>query len=950
MKHILPLVLALLISTISSGQEPTPASERLKAFQSRSQAINQSLFSGVSLRSVGPTVMSGRVVDLAVDPSDATHFFVAYASGGLWETKNNGQSFDPLFDDQAVMTIGAIAVNWQDTSIWVGTGEVNSSRSSYSGVGMYFSPDQGKTWEHRGLADSHHIGRVIVHPGDANTVWVASLGRLYTEGDEEGLFKTTDGGKTWKHVLSESVGAVDLVIHPENPDILYAALWDRDRKAWNFQGNGPSSGIYRSMDAGESWELITGPESGFPQGEGVGRIGLDISAEGGKSFLYALHDNQGRRPKEKEEEKKGLQRKDFETMSRADFLALDQEKVKTFLKENDFPEKYSYDFVKKAIDKNEIIPSALSDYLADANSDLFDTPVIGAEVYLLDHESGQWKKTHEGYLDDVVYSYGYYFGLIRVHPRDPEQIYIAGVPLIYSNDSGATWTSINPENVHADHHALWIDPERSGHLINGNDGGINISYDNGAHFVNCNSPAVGQFYTVQVDNAKPYNIYGGLQDNGVWKGPSTYEASSNWLQNGDYPYKMIMGGDGMQVEVDPRDNETVYTGYQFGHYYRLKEGEESLYIHPMHELGEKSLRWNWQTPIHLSTHNSDILYMGSNKLHRSMDKGATWEAISGDLTGGGIEGNVPFGTLTSIDESPLKFGKLFTGSDDGKVYVSLDAGHDWTDISAGLPAALWVSRVEASQHAENRVYISLNGYRNDHMDAYVYRSDDEGQNWKRIGTDLPKEPVNVILEDDSNENILYVGTDHGLYVSVDRGRSFTALMTGLPHSPVHDLVIQKREEDLVVGTHGRSIYVADISTLRKLADAGPEMQVFIPDSLTGSKRWGASSWSVWMGANEPKMDIAFYEMETSACHVDILSGKGTLLTMLNAEPLNGLQSLSYDLTLDEAALTRLKAERKRSKTDMPKEATNGKTYLDKGDYTLQLVCGTKSIKKPLLIR
>ncbi|MDA0974306.1 MAG: glycosyl hydrolase, partial [Bacteroidetes bacterium] len=249
MKHILPLVLALLISTISSGQEPTPASERLKAFQSRSQAINQSLFSGVSLRSVGPTVMSGRVVDLAVDPSDATHFFVAYASGGLWETKNNGQSFDPLFDDQAVMTIGAIAVNWQDTSIWVGTGEVNSSRSSYSGVGMYFSPDQGKTWEHRGLADSHHIGRVIVHPGDANTVWVASLGRLYTEGDEEGLFKTTDGGKTWKHVLSESVGAVDLVIHPENPDILYAALWDRDRKAWNFQGNGPSRGTVPGADA-----------------------------------------------------------------------------------------------------------------------------------------------------------------------------------------------------------------------------------------------------------------------------------------------------------------------------------------------------------------------------------------------------------------------------------------------------------------------------------------------------------------------------------------------------------------------------------------------------------------------------------------------------------------------------------------------------------------------------
>ena len=947
----MPLFFCLLLSAPFSAQDASSYEARKKAFEQRTQFIETSPYSGISFESVGPTVMSGRVVDLAVNPKDPAHFFVAYASGGLWETVNNGASFTPLFDDQMVMTIGAIAVNWKDTSIWVGTGEVNSSRSSYSGVGMFFSADKGKNWEHRGLGDSHHIGKVLIDPEDKDVVWVASLGRLYTDGQQEGVFKTIDAGKTWKHVLNQGAGAVDMVIHPENPELLYAALWDRDRKAWDFQGNGEKSGIYRSMDAGENWGKISGPESGFPQGEGTGRIGLDVASSQGKTYLYAIHDNQGRRPRHEEKKKSDtLEKSSFETMSKTDFLKLDEENVSSFLKENNFPEEYSYAYVYNAILDDKLLPKALSDYLNDANSDLFDTPVIGAEVFLFDESKDIWNKTHNGYLDDVVYSYGYYFGLIKAHPRHPEKLYIAGVPLLYSHDGGVTWKGINPSNVHADHHALWINPEREGHLINGNDGGINITYDNGAHFINCNSPAVGQFYTVQVDDAKPYRIYGGLQDNGVWRGPSNYKASDDWHMSGDYPYKMIMGGDGMQIEVDTRDNETVYTGYQFGHYYRIDKNGKQTYFHPSHKLGETPLRWNWQTPIHLSKHNQDILYMGSNKLHRSLDKAEHWEAISEDLTHGGKAGNVPFGTLTSIDESPLKFGLLYTGSDDGKVYLSPDAGSTWKDISAGLAADLWVSRVEASQHDVNRVYVTLNGYRQDHMDSYVYRSDDQGKTWNRIGKNLPAEPVNVILEDDKNAQILYLGTDHGLYLSTNGGATFNAFMKGLPHVAVHDLVIQKREEELIVGTHGRSLYKANISPLRMRQGLDEKLAVLPIDTLRGSKYWGESGWSQWFGFNEPDLVIQIYELEEVPCHYEVKTEKGTILYLGQIEISNGLQAVPYDLTMEEYAVKHLEKERKNSTIGVPEIAKNGKRYLNTGIYKVQLQCGKKSALREFIIQ
>jgi photosystem II stability/assembly factor-like uncharacterized protein len=381
--------------------------------------------------------------------------------------------------------------------------------------------------------------------------------------------------------------------------------------------------------------------------------------------------------------------------------------------------------------------------------------------------------------------------------------------------------------VHSDHHALWVNPQRDSHLINGNDGGVNITYDNGEHWFKANTPSVGQFYSVVADNAKPYNVYGGLQDNGVWYGPSVNSENTRWYGSGDYAFKSIMGGDGMQVQVDTRDNVTTYAGSQFGFYSRLNRlqpRQTAKFIKPAHPMGEKPFRFNWQSPILLSPHNQDIVYFGGNRFFRSMNKADTMFAMA-DLTKGDRGGNVPYGTITTISESPLRFGLVYAGTDDGNIQVSKDGGYSWNLVNnkttkvadAPLAAGLWVSRLVASRFKEPRVYATLNGYRFDDFSPYLYVSEDHGANWTALGKDLPLEPINVVREDPTNENILYVGTDGGLYVSFDRGQSFMLWNGGLPKSvPVHDIAIQERENELVLGTHGRSLYIAKLDDVQGL--------------------------------------------------------------------------------------------------------------------------------------
>ena len=919
----------------------------------QTMSLAQNWTSNINAKNIGPTVFSGRVVDIAVNPDSPQEFYVAYASGGVWHTKNNGISFQPIFDDQAVITVGDIDVDWKTGTIYIGTGEVNSSRSSYAGNGVYKSTDNGKSWTHLGLEETHHIGSVTIDPENSDEIWVAALGHLYTQNKERGLYHSIDGGKNWTQAIyiNDSTGIVDFVIDPDNPSIMYAAAWQRDRKAWNFIESGQHSGVFQSTDNGATWNEITTQESGFPKGNGVGRIGLAIAKGEKKNALVVVLDNYNRRPKTEEKKDEKLTKDDFASMSKEDFLALDQEKLKAYLDENGFEEKYDSETVSKMIKEDKIKPIALKEYVEDANRLLFDTPVVGAEVYT--YSDGQWEKTTDEYFDGLYNSYGYYFGEIQVNPQDSNQMYIMGVPIIRSDDGGKTWKNINGDNVHADHHALWINPNNPSHLILGNDGGINISYDYGENWNKCNSPAVGQFYTVNVDNASPYNVYGGTQDNGVWVGPNTYSQNTSWHAYGKYPYDVLLGGDGMKVEIDTRDNSTVYTGFQFGNYFRInKKADEFEYITPKHELGDRPYRWNWQSPILLSSHNQDILYMGANKLLRSFDQGENFEVISPDLTKGGKTGDVAFGTLATISESPLKFGLIYTGSDDGNIMKTLDGGVNWIPIHESLPQNKWISRVVASQHSKDRVYVTLNGYRDDDFKTYIYKSDDQGATWQTLCEKLYAGPVNVIIEDPSNADLLYVGTDEGLYFSYDQGSNFLEMAAEMPNVPVHDLVIQKEANDLIVATHGRSFYKINLDKVQDIKNAlAKELVIYQPDEIRFSKSWGSRR-NIYSDYRLPEANLTYFSNNEQSAKLSVIKDGITLYS--NDLDLNyGFNVISYDLHIYEEKVEKLqKCLRKEleNKDYSIEKSDNGIYYLPPSEYEVILKTENKETSTTLKIK
>lgn len=947
----------------SKVSEATKASERLKNKTIRQDLNTRSVVSGIEFKNVGPTVMSGRVTSIAVSPADAAHFYVAYASGGLWETRNNGMSFEPLFDEEMAMTIGDIAVNWtvSPPEIWIGTGENNSSRSSYSGVGIYKSVDGGKTWENMGLPESHHIGRIVLHPTDTKKAWVAVLGHLYSANKERGIYKTEDGGKTWKQTLyvDDNTGGIDLTIDTKNPSLLYAAMWHRERRAWNFTEGGKTSGIYKSTDGGNTWTLVSGKGSGFAEGK-IGRIGLALHPSG---VLFSVLDNQNLRPEDpsKEKDTTKLEKKELRNMSRDEFLSLPEWKVKDFLKTNRFPEKYDVKTINGQIKEGKITPKTLVEYLEDANAVLFDTPVVGAEVYRSDNGGMTWTKVNKDYIDDLYYSYGYYFGQIRVADQSTQKVYLLGVPLIASEDGGQTFKAIDGDNVHVDHHVLWLNPNRSGHLINGNDGGVNISYDDGKHWIKCNTPPVGQFYAITADNQEPFNLYGGLQDNGVWTGSSNYSPGVGWHQGGIYPYKELLGGDGMQIAIDNRNPQLIYTGFQFGNYYRIdRSTDDYTPIAPKHELGERPLRFNWQTPVCLSVHNQDIVYFGSNKLHRSMNKGDSWTTISPDLTKGGKPGNVPYGTLTTISESPFTFGLIYAGTDDGYIHLTKDGGSTWTKISDKLPQDLWVSSLQASPFKDGTVFAALNGYRWDNFSPYIFRSDDYGNTWKQLGLNLPLEPVNVIRQDPVNKDLIYVGTDNGLYVSTNGGIDFMSMKGKLPAVAVHDLLVHKRDQKLAVGTHGRSIYLANVEHLQMLSEEiiAKPLHLFELSEIKFNKNWGRIFYK-WAEPNEPTFNIPVYLNRADSVSISIYLPKSEerpdslLLKELKFAGVKGINYFSYNLTLDEKAR---EAYQQSMKKDEPKDtappvvvkkADNGQYYLLAGSYQVIVVAGNNQEEKTL---
>ena len=914
----------------------------------QSNDTQNSIVKNIPFENIGPKVMSGRIVALEVNPADPTEFYAAYASGGIWHTKDNGISFTSITDNAPTQNIGEIAMHWPSKTLWVGTGENNASRSSYAGIGMLKTTDNGISWEVKGLEDSHHIGKILINPNNPEEVVVGVTGHLYTPNAERGIYRSEDGGDSWEQVLfvNETSGIIDMSIVPNDFNIQYAAAWQKDRKAWNFSGNGSSSGIYKSTDAGKTWALISTDESGFPTGTGVGRIGLAVYDE---NTVYAIHDSQFRRPDDAPKKANGLTKNDFKSMSKEAFLALQDKSLNAFLKENNFQEKYRAANLKNSVRNGLVMPKDLAIYLEDANALLFDTPVVGAEVFKSTDGGTTWTKTHTGYIDDLYYSYGYYFGHIHVAPKNGDKIYIYGVPLLKSDDGGASFTSIGKSNVHSDHHALWINPNKQGHLINGNDGGVNITYDDGAHWMKNNSTAVGQFYAINIDHEKPYNVYGGLQDNGVWKGAHNARNDERWQATGHNPWTSIMGGDGMQVQIDNRNSNIVYTGYQFGNYFRLNlETKKRTYIQPKHELGEAPYRFNWQTPILLSSHNQDILYLGGNKLHRSLNQGDDWATISDDLTQGGKKGNVAFGTLTTIAESPAQFGFLYTGSDDGYIHRSENGGGSWDRISDDLPQDLWVSRVIASEHQKERVYVTLNGYRNDDFAAYVYVSEDSGISWKSINKNLPNSPVNVIREDPNNDQILYLGNDQGVYVSFDQGQKWQPFNKGLTSAAVHDLVVQPEANHLLVGTHGRSIYKVDLAPFQKLNNAflNQELALLDPEKVKHSKRWG-SSYSSWRKVFEPETTFTAFAKTSGAYEIQIKDVKGTVLFSQKGTLDVGFNFVIYALEKDANGI---KIYNKKNKKSPSKSAKNGTHYLEKGTYSVEFTKGTIKRKKELHIQ
>jgi photosystem II stability/assembly factor-like uncharacterized protein len=916
-----------------SNAQPTAEKDIEASYAYRRKMAESSWMKNFPVRNIGPTIQGGRIVDIEVNLKNPNEFYLGFGSAGIFKTVNNGITFEPIFDQQDALGIGDFALSQTDPLlIYVGTGEKNSSRSSYAGSGVYKTTDGGKNWTHIGLTQTQHISRVLIHPQDNNTVWVAALGSLYTNNPERGVFKSTDGGKSWKKTLyiNDSTGVIDLVVNPKDPKHLLAATWERTRKAWNFKGNGVGSAIYLSDDGGETWKRST---TGFPEGKFVGRIGLDICLSN-PDIVYAILDNQQEvedKKKPKAEAVEKLKLEDFKKMAKEDFLKLDDKKLDEFLKDSGLPKHYNASIVKKEVREGKYLPKAISEYFgSDANQNLFRTKIIGAEVYRSDDGGKSWKKRNTCDLDGVFYTYGYYFAEMRVTPDNPDLIYIYGVPMLKSKDGGATWHRIDTlsgvRELHVDHHALWINPRDRKHLLLGNDGGLYQSYDEGANWVHINNIPAGQFYSVNVDMQEPYHVYGGLQDNGTLRG------SSKSIPNETKHWKPLFSGDGMLVSPDPRRPSTVYVGYQFGNYYRLDlETQRNVKITPQHKIGESPLRWNWRTPMFLSKHNYDIVYMASHQVHRSLDKGETWETISPDLTKNKKAGNVPISTISSLAESPKRFGLLYAGTDDGNVWVSRNGGGTWDDITAGLPQNRWISSIFPSPHDDATVYISLNGYRDDEFKTYLFVSTDYGKNWKSVNGNLPESVANVIIQDPLHADILYCGLDNGTYVSLDNGLNWS-LINQFLNVAAYDMIIHPRDLELIVGTHGRSVYVADVKPLHKIKTAGQSKGViaFQPEDIRHSDQWGEKDFE-WDQVSTPKVPVLYYVGKTSdAVVVEIFDEKGALKRKLSTNGSIGFHTFTWDVKVNAASKSNGGKKTKTVATTEPLLE-----YAEKGKYKIK---------------
>jgi photosystem II stability/assembly factor-like uncharacterized protein len=763
--------------------------------------VNPELLAGMKARSIGPASMSGRVAAIDAVESNPDIVYVGAATGGVWKSTNGGLSFTPVFDDQPVAAIGSIAINQASPEIvWVGTGEGNVRNSVSIGNGVYKTIDGGKTWQHLGLEKTERIHRIVLHPTNPNVAWVSALGQAWGQNADRGVFKTEDGGKSWKKVLyvNERTGASDLIIDPRNPNKLFASMWEYRRWPWFFSSGGPGSGLYVTYDGGANWQRYT-EEDGMPKGQ-LGRIGLAISRSN-PDIVYAIT----------EAEKSALLRSD---------------------------------------------------------------------------DGGRkWRAVN---TEASTVSRPFYYADIRVDPADPNRVYNIATLIAVSNDGGKTFDTLVPfARVHPDYHAFWINPNDPGHIFVGNDGGVAESEDRGASWRYVASLPLGQFYHVAVDMEQPYNIYGGMQDNGSWKGPNTTWETAG-IRNWDW--QEVGFGDGFATMPVPGDSMTGYAMSQEGFLVRwdLRTGERKD-IRPPAPQGVDALRFNWNAAIAQDPFDANTIYYGSQFLHKSTNRGDAWTTISPDLTtnrkewqqqekSGGLTPDVTgaenFTTIMAIAPSPVERGVIWTGSDDGRVHVTRDGGATWTSVEAnlkGVPANTWVPEIRASRYAGGTAYVVFDNHRRSDFATYVYKTTDYGKTWTSLATKDVRGYAHAIEQDPVDANLLFLGTEFGLFVSQDGGQSWFQWKHGLPTVSVMGLAVHPRDHDLVIATHGRAAYVLDdIRPLRTLSKSTmdeplhlfpiPDAQQYTTRQKEGSRFTGDAE---FRGDNEPYGALLTYSLNAA---------------------------------------------------------------------------------------
>ncbi|MGC8747504.1 MAG: VPS10 domain-containing protein [Candidatus Kapaibacteriota bacterium] len=726
----------------------TKDTKKSESVESPKREVN---FDNIKLRAIGPAVFGGRVSDIAVNPYNKKEFYVAVASGGVWKTTNSGTTFFPVFDTYGSFSIGCIAIDSKNPNVvWVGTGENNSQRSVSWGDGVYKSIDGGKSWKNMGLKNSEHIGKIVIHPQNSDVVYVAAQGPLWGPGGDRGLYKTTDGGKTWELVLkiSENTGVTDVVMDPRDPNVLYCASYQRRRHVWTLINGGPEAAIYKTTDGGKSWEKL---QNGLPSGE-LGRIGLGLSPADPDIIYAIIEGNEGK-----------------------------------------------------------------------------------GGIYRSTDRGASWEKRNSWFSGSAQY-----YHEVFCDPKNPERVFFVDTYLRLTEDGGKTLRVVSNKNRHVDDHAVWIDPDDTRHFLVGGDGGLYETFDDGNTWRFFANIPTAQFYRITCDNSEPfYFVYGGTQDNNTWGGPSR-TTSSGGITNEDW--FLVVGGDGYKAQVDPNNPNIVYAMWQYGNLVRYdRKSGEVYYIQPQPEKGE-ALRWNWDTPLLLSQHSSTRIYICANKVFRSDDRGQSWKAISPDLTRQIDRNKLPvmgkiwgpdavaknastsfYGNIVAFAESPLDENILIVGTDDGLVQITTNGGSTWNKIEkfSYVPETTYVSDVFASHHNKNVIYVTFDNHKNADFKPYVLMTTDLGKTWQSISSNLPENgSVYTIVEDFKDPNLLFVGTEFGLFLSTNRGKEWVQLKGNFPTIAVRDLEIQKRESDLVVGTFGRGIYILDdFSFMRNLSDS-----------------------------------------------------------------------------------------------------------------------------------